>query len=226
MRAPAALLLLALGGMPAAAPAGPRPVTSMFTTCFQLGPGLTPADSTTWFDAAKHPQVVFYAHMLFPLKPGQDSRTQPEPAEAWHPPMAWPPPAAAQSAASIAIADSYFAEAEWLDPDGAVVAHYGLTMPARVSGDYVQLGGRQYIPHTFTMTIGTKDVRTQAGQKQTPGLSGQYHVRFYVDGELEGIAFFRMLSGEKKEGAAKKPPLDDALKVITDELRKVTGGAK
>jgi hypothetical protein len=94
---------------------------------------------------------------------------------------------------TLALNDAHFTEARWIDPDGAVVAEFGLTMPARVSTDYLRLQGRQYIPHTFAMSIGTKDIRLEAGQKALPAKPGQYHVRLYVDGEIEGIAFFRMV---------------------------------
>jgi hypothetical protein len=174
-----------------ASQAGAKPVMADFTTCAQLGPNLYPADTTTWFDPSKNPQVVLYAHMLFPLLPGQDDLAQAPAPEAWHPPMTvrLSPPL------SLALNDSHFAFARWVDPDGAVVAEYGLTMPARVSSDYVRLQGRQYIPHTFAMSIGTKDIRLEAGQKAMPSKAGQYHIRLYVDGEIEGIAFFKMLNG-------------------------------
>jgi hypothetical protein len=173
------------------------PVMAHFTTCSQLTQGLYPADTTTWFEPSRHPQIVLYAHMLFPLLPGQDAQAVPAPAEAWHPPLALALPASAP--ATLSLDDHHYAEAVWLDPDGLVVAQYGLTMPARVSADYVKLQGRQYIPHTFAMTIGTKDLRAGSGQKLLPLKAGQYHARLYVDGEIEGIAFFRMLvSGEAK----------------------------
>lgn len=173
-----------------------------FTTCSQLTSNLYPMDTTTWFDAAKNPQIVLYAHMLFPLRPDQDSLTSlPEP-EAWHPPMVVKAPLAQ----TLSLDDQHYAQAIWLDPEGAVVAQYGLTMPARVSSDYVRLQGRQYIPHTFAMTIGTRDGRVEAGQKLLPSKAGQYHIRLFVDGQLEGIAFFRMMGGAAEPAAEKNTP--------------------
>lgn len=172
-----------------------------FTTCAQLTANLYPADTTTWFDAAKNPQIVLYAHMLYPLRPDQDALNQGAAEEAWHPPMVYK--SASPTAVTLNVDDQHFAEAQWLDPDGQEFAHYGLTMPARVSTDYVRLQGRQYIPHTFAMTVGTKDMRSQAGQKGLPSKAGQYHIRLYVDGQIEGIAFFRMMTG----GAAELPKM-------------------
>jgi hypothetical protein len=141
--------------------------------------------------------------MLFPLRPGQDALVPlPSPAP-WHPPLV----AHGAEALTLQVDDQHYAEAEWLDPDGQVVADYGLTMPARVSSDYIQLQGRQYIPHTFAMTIGTKDIRSQAGQRALPVKAGQYHARLYVDGQIQGIAFFRMMGGGLAPAAAPGLPL-------------------
>jgi hypothetical protein len=180
----------------AAAGAGKfKPVLSMLSTCAQLTPRFYPADTTTWFEASKDPQVVFFAHLLFPLNPAQDSLEAFHPlapplSGPWHPPMVIPLEAQPQS---FQLNDVHYAQAQWLDPDGAELALFGLTMPARVSSDYIHLGDKQYIPHTFSMALGTKDIRPEAGQKSLPSKPGQYHIRLYVDGDLEAIAFFRML---------------------------------
>src|SRR5258708_4809770 len=117
-----------------------RPIMADFTTCGQLGGNLYPSDTTTWFDASKNPQIVLFAHMLFPLTPGQDALGSVAAPEPWHPPLVPPAPAAA----TLLVGDAHYAEAQWIDPEGAVVAQYGLTMPARVSHDYVRLQGRKY----------------------------------------------------------------------------------
>ncbi|MES2201454.1 MAG: hypothetical protein V4498_04310, partial [candidate division FCPU426 bacterium] len=123
--------------------------------------------------------VVFSAHMLFPLLPQQGGAR------------------ASTATVSVAVADHYFAEAHWLDPEGGELAYLGLTMPVRVSTDYVTLGGSQYIPHTFSMAVGTNDIRPSAGQKALPVKPGQYHIRLLIDGRLEGLAFFRILGGTR-----------------------------
>jgi hypothetical protein len=87
----------------------------------------------------------------------------------------------------------HYAEAEWLDPQGARVALYGTTLGARARNDWIPVGGRQYIPHTFAMAIGTRDLRGDAGQLKLPSTEGQYTIRLRVDGRSLGLAFFRML---------------------------------
>ncbi len=52
--------------------------------------------------------------------------------------------------------------------------------------DYLTVNGRQYIPHTFAMAIGTKDLRSQAGQLRLPSQEGTYSVRLSVDGRDPG----------------------------------------
>lgn len=171
-----------------------------------------PADTLTWFDPSKDSQVVLFAHMLFPLRPGQDDLNPAPETGPWHPPLIYHP----QAPLSIAIDDNHVVMSQWIDPDGQMVAAYSLTMPARVSADYLRLQNRLYIPHTFAMSIGTKDIRTAAGQTALPSKAGQYHIRFYVDGDLEGIAFFRILGGA---GGPAQPvsPSADALSPSAEE---------
>jgi hypothetical protein len=199
-----------------------------FTTCAQLTPSLYPADTTTWFDVSRNPQVVFYAHMLFPLEPGQEFPDFAAGHWPWHPPLAWKGDFQSQAAAMLSSSDRHYAEAQWLDPDGAVIAHFGLTMPARVSADYVKLQARQYIPHTFAMSIGTKDIRAIAGQLALPSRPGQYHIRFYVDGNIEGIAFFRMLQDTGAAAAVESAPggVDPGLDSLRDLFRALTKTGK
>jgi len=210
---PAARLLAAAG-----------PILADFTTCSQLTSNFYPADTTTWFDASKNPQIVLFAHMLFPLRPGQDDLIPAPTPEAWHPPLIVKAP----PAATLRIDDVHFVEAQWLDPEGALVADFGLTMPARVSTDYIRLQARQYIPHTFSMTIGTKDIRTEAGQKALPSRAGQYHARLYVDGQIEGIAFFRMMGSALIPEATPAPqaltetPEEGSLNALRDVFRALT----
>lgn len=196
------VLIGALGLGTQARGAGQRPVISMMTTCAQLTSNFYPADTTTWFDSQKFPQVVFYAHMLFPLTPDFGSG---QAKESWHPPQVAPKLSSPSASMTLNLSDSYYASAQWLDPDGLEVASFGLTMPARVSSDYVRLDGAQYIPHTFAMTLGIKDLRAQAGQKQLLSKNGQYHVRLYVDSQLEGIAFFKIF-GLPQTGTSQSEP--------------------
>lgn len=192
-----AVLTLALG-LSSGAWAGP--LLSLLTTCTRLAPNFYPADTINWFEASKNPQIVLYAHMLFPLqeeqKPGLDLGL-------WHPPLVLP--ALPPRSPYVMVRDEFFAEAVWTDPDGIEIASHGLTMAARVSTDYVQVDGRTYIPHTFTHTIGTRDLRSSAGQKSLPQKAGQYHVRLKVGGEALGLAFFRMLSGSAPAPAQATP---------------------
>jgi hypothetical protein len=182
------VLVALLGlGWPALGLAAPvRPVVAVLGTCAALSNGQPyPADSTAWFDAGRHGQVVFYAHMLFPLRPlpGElDGLSEP-----WHPPLV------SGTAGALEVADHFYAQADWTDPKGARVTLYGLTFTPRTRGDWVKLGGRDYIPHTFAMAIGTRDLRAGAGQLQLPVVEGDYNVRFSVDGRDVGLAMFRML---------------------------------
>jgi hypothetical protein len=168
-------------------PAWIAPVLATFGTCALLAPGPYPADSTSWFNPAQHPQVVLYAHLLFPVSEAD-----------WHPPLNWIPSGE----------DRHYANAIWKDPEGREVAAYGLTMPARALSDYLSVEGRRYIPHTFSMTIGTKDIRPAAGQKLLPEKAGQYHADFYVDGNLEGVAFFRIVGGTAPKAEKALPGID------------------
>jgi hypothetical protein len=217
-------LIFFLGLSPfAAALEGQRPVISMITTCAQLSPNFYPTDTTAWFEIDKNPQVVFFAHMLFPL--GREA----VPTGAWHPPLVTP-----VVSMTLDVSDRHYAQAQWLDPDGLEVAHMGITMSARVSTQYLRLGSLQYIPHTFSSTLGIKDLRVQAGQKLLLSKNGQYHIRFSVDGCLEGIAFFRIFGNvdqrlrDKPTGATLVSPTpglsNDSL--IQDMLRLLTRTAK
>lgn len=167
-------------------------LVAALSTCSALTPDTYPADSTSWFDPARHRQVVFYAHLLFPLEGGTEDKRAPAGGEAWRPPLRWRDPPAARPPRGDGQ-DAYYAEADWYGPDGERIAAYGLTMAARAAADYVRLQGRSYIPHTFAMAVGIKDLRSQAGQARLPEKPGQYHVRFFVDGEAVGLAFFRIL---------------------------------
>jgi hypothetical protein len=177
-------------------------VVSMLTTCSRLTANRYPDDSTNWFYPSTHPQIVFFAHLLFPLKPVEsvqegskaepETGTQetpaenpfrPEPGQVWHPPLMMSVPGYTPVAAlspteeaaplpperqTIEVNDRHYAEAVWSGPDGQVIASFGQTLPARVSSDYLNLNGETFIPHTFAMAIGTKDLRSQAGQKALP----------------------------------------------------------
>ncbi len=65
--------VLVLAGLclawPVGARAGVRPLVSVMGTCSSLTPATYPMDAQAWFDAGKQSQVVFYAHLLFPLHP-------------------------------------------------------------------------------------------------------------------------------------------------------------
>jgi hypothetical protein len=212
-------------GMALPAAGDPRCVMSLLTTCSALTQNHYPGDSTNWFNPAVHSQIVFYAYMLFPLRPDLEDRNPPSPAaEArpqeetgpkappgpWHPPLvradeaSAPLPTPVPTAVTILLDDRHYAEADWIGPDDQVVASFGQTMPARASSDYLQLQGRTYIPHTFAMAIGIKDVRTQAGQKSLPLLKGIYPIRFYVDGKLEGMTFFSMVGNAGETAPVQK----------------------
>jgi hypothetical protein len=190
----AALGLMLATGLPAA---GVRPVVSVLGTCSALTSNTYPADPVSWFDATRHSQVVFYAHLLFPLRP-EGAELEALPASPWHPPLK-----VGASAAPVGeTVDEFVAEAEWLDPKGDRVAFYSLTFPARIKSDLVRVSGRDYIPHTFAMAIGTRDLRSEAGQTRLPAMEGQYAVKLKVDGRPVGLGFFRML----KSGASQPLP--------------------
>jgi hypothetical protein len=192
--APAALagaLCLGLAGAALRAAGKPEPLVSVMGTCSALTPNTYPADTMTWFDAGKQPQVVFYAHLLFPVQPEPGSQ---EPVMVAGPCRLSATVATAQ-ALTPTFSDDIYAQAEWLDPDGKRVAFYGLTFPARIRSDYVKVLDRWYAPHTFAMAIGTKDLRGAAGQLLLPDKIGQYYVRLSVEGRAVGLAFFRMLKG-------------------------------
>jgi hypothetical protein len=178
----------------------PRPLVSVLGTCSALNGSIYPADAQVWFDANKQSQVVFYAHLLFPTVPeaGQASAA----VEAWHPPLLVTPTASALSPVP-AFVDQFYAQAEWLDPEGKRIALSGMTLSARLRSDLVLLDGRWYAPHTFAPAIGTRDLRSQAGQTLLPEKAGQYHVRLSVDGQAVGVGFFSMLKTAPSE---KMPP--------------------
>lgn len=186
LRAACLAWLLAQGPLQAAA--ADRPLVSVLGICSALTANTYPLDSVNWFDAGRHSQVIFYAHLLFP--DGVEAQGP------WHPPLVYPPQA------PLPVEDAYFAEAEWLDPQGRPVAYYGLTFPARIRSDWLKVNGRDYIPHTFAMAIGTRDLNTAAGQTRLPALEGQYTVNLKVDRQPVGLAFFRML---RAAGAAPAP---------------------
>ena len=164
--------------------AGQRPLVAVLGTCAALTPGTPyPADATAWFDAGKQSQVVFYAHMLFPVRPAGGEMDDAAP---WHPPLV-------TGTAGAETVDHFYAQADWTDPKGARVALFGLTFTPRTHGDLVRSNGRDYIPHTFAMAIGTRDLRSAAGQLQLPVVEGEYSVRLTVDGRDLGLALFRML---------------------------------
>lgn len=190
-----ALGLLLAAGLPAA---GVRPLVTVLGTCSALTANTYPADPMAWFDAGRQSQVVFYAHLLFPVKP-EPSELDPLPASPWHPPLVL---GGSGEPDGMDSKDEFQAEAEWLDPQGARVAFYSLTFPARIKSDWVRVAGRDYIPHTFTMTIGTRDVRADVGQLRLPSLEGQYAIRLKVGGRPLGLGFFRMLKGGSAATAA------------------------
>lgn len=168
------------------APAQPRPLVAELGTCVALTPGLPyPADATAWFDASRQSQVVFYAQLLFPVHPLPSEEDAPTP---WHPPLV------TGTAGTRGTLDHFYAQALWTDPAGAKVALYGLTFTPRLPADHVMVDGRDYIPHTFAMAIGTRDVRAGAGQVKLPTALGEYNVRLSVDGRDLGLAFFRMIA--------------------------------
>jgi hypothetical protein len=182
---------------PLGARAGVRPLVAVMGTCSALTPNTPyPLDAQSWFDPAKQSEVVFYAHLFFPLHPlPAEGGTE---NQAWHPPLRMDP-------ASTETADAFYAQADWRGPQGEPVALYGLTLPARSRADYLPVNGRSYIPHTFAMAIGTRDLRVQAGQLRLPTQEGTYSVRFSVDGRDLGLAFFRMLKSAQVAPAAGAP---------------------
>jgi hypothetical protein len=194
-------------GASASASTAARPLVSVLGTCSSLVTGTYPADSQSWFDGGRNAQVVFYAHLLFPVAPLEDETVVEAPL-AWHPPMA----AGLTLTGGSLPEPGHYAEAEWLDPAGARVALYGLTFAARTRADWVTVAGRDYVPHTFAMAIGTRDLRADAGQLKLPNQEGQYTVRLKVDGHSVGLSFFRMLHAgpapaQHSEGASAKTPL-------------------
>lgn len=187
MRTFLGILALWAAALPGAAAV--RPLVSVLGTCAALTPNTYPADAQAWFDASKESQIVFYAHLLFPLRPTASELDGGYPA--WHPPLAL---SATAGTGMPETRDEFYAEALWEDPSGARVAAYGLTFAARTRGDYLRLDGRDYIPHTFAMAIGTKDLRAAAGQVRLPSALGEYTIRLKVDGRDTGLAFFRMMA--------------------------------
>ena len=184
MKRYALLAFLCLGAGPVVA--GPRPLVAELGTCVALTPGLPyPADATAWFDASRQSQVVFYAQLLFPVHPLTSEEAC---LPSWHPPLV------TGTAGTGTTVDHFYAQALWTDPKGATVALYGLTFTPRLAADHVMVAGRDYIPHTIAMAIGTRDLRAGAGQLQLPTAEGEYNVRLSVDGRDVGLAFFRMIA--------------------------------
>jgi hypothetical protein len=193
MRARWAVLALLLA---ARLGAGAAPLVSVLGTCSALTANTYPADSVNWFDASRHSQVIFYAHLLYPVKPW---------TEPWHAPLRWPMPAPD-------FVDEFYAEAEWLDPQGRSIALHGLTFPARIRTDWLRVNGADYVPHTLAMAIGTRDLRTEAGQTHLPDQVGQYTVRLRLNGQDTAMAFFRMLGVQAPAHAL---PLSGAAKALS-----------
>lgn len=173
-----AALLWSLAGAAWAA----QPLVSVLGTCSALTSNTYPADSVNWFDAGRHSQVVFYAHLLYPVPKAPFQGP-------WHPPRLWPEPA-------TPFRDEFYAEAHWQDPSGRTVALHGLTFPARIRADWLRVNGEDYVPHTLAMAIGTRDLRPDAGQQRLPEQVGLYTVRLRLDGRDSGLAFFSMLQGK------------------------------
>ncbi len=176
--------------------AGARPVVAILTTCARLGveSGAYPSDTINWFDAAKDNQVVFFAHLLFPL--GQKALTAA--GDDWHAPLSAPPSGGAQKdsgapKSTVFIADKHAATVQWLDPDGQEIGMYHVTLSARSTADVLRLAGEDYVPHTVAMAIGIRDIRPAAGQTRIPDKVGQYQIRLSVDQEALGLAFFRIM---------------------------------
>lgn len=159
-----------------------RPLVSVLGTCSALTSNTYPADSVNWFDANRHSQVVFYAHLLYPVP-------SPPFKGPWHAPRLWPE-------GPVNFVDEFHAAAEWLDPSGQRLAYHSLTFPARVRSDWLRVNGADYVPHTLAMAIGTRDLRPDAGQTRLPEQVGQYTVRLRLDGKDAGLVFFRMLQGK------------------------------
>lgn len=201
---------LALGlALAAPSPAQPvAPVVAVLGTCSALTSNIYPADSVNWFDPVRHSQVVFFAHLLFPLPTAL-------PTGPWHPPLSLPAPGQGVPPPR----DEHYAEAEWLDPAGRRVALYGLTFPARVRSDWLDLHGRTYIPHTLAMAIGIRDLRSDAGQVALPSQEGQYTVHLRVDGRATGLAFFRMLRGQAPTPVLPRPAPQAAPELLSPAAR-------
>jgi hypothetical protein len=179
-----ALVFAAAAGLAA----GARPLVGVLGTCAALAPGPYPSDTRDVFDAGKDSQVVFCAHLFFPDEPFPEEEL-PDVAEGpWHPPMA----AARPLSPAAAAKGGHYAEAEWLDPNGARVCLYGMTLAAKAGEAPVRVAGRDYQACTFAMAVGTRDVRADAGQVKLPEAPGVYSVRLRVDGRSVGLSFFKV----------------------------------
>jgi hypothetical protein len=209
--------LLALAAVPALAE---DQVTSLLITCSQMTSNGYPADTVNWFYPSRHGQVVFFAHLLFPL--ASSSAPQPSTATAqaalpvgWHAPMALPTPTAQPTASGVRADFQPWVEASWVAPDESRIACYGVTLPAKNSKEFVHVDGRWYIPQTFAMAIGTRDLRPAAGQSALPEWKGLYHIDLRVQGQLCGVTFFSVLEGKVAPAPGMPKPLSGTAAVGT-----------
>jgi hypothetical protein len=209
--------LLGLAALPALAD---DQVASLLTTCSQMSANGYPADTVNWFYPSRHGQVVYFAHLLFPLA----GSLAPQPATGtaqmalsagWHAPMALPTPAPQPSASGVRADFQPFVEASWVAPDDSRIACYGVTLPAKNSKEFVHVDGRWFIPQTFAMAIGTRDLRPAAGQVALPEWKGLYHIDLKVQGQLCGITFFSVLEGKAAPAPGLPKPLSATAAVGT-----------
>jgi hypothetical protein len=195
-------LLLMLLGLSAVPVLAEEQVVSMLTTSSQLTANGYPADTVNWFYPSRHGQMVFFAHLLFPLAGSSAPQAVTPMAQAalpagWHAPMVLPAAAAPAFAVGGVRADYQpWVEASWVAPDETRIACYGVTLPAKNSKEFVRVDGRWWIPQTFAMDIGTRDLRPAAGQVSLPEWKGLYHIDLRVQGQLCGITFFSVLEGK------------------------------
>jgi hypothetical protein len=207
------ILILFLALAPSAAAV--EPLVSLVTTCTRMSANSFPEDTVNWYYPSRHKQVVYFAHLLFPLS-GESGQAKPPALSAlpedWRTPMVLPQPVLTPASSGMNADHQPYVEAVWKGPDESVVAAYGLTMPARTSKEFVRVGELYYVPHTFAMAIGTADLRSQAGQKQLPDIKGLYHIDLKVEGKATAITFFSVLEGKASsaEGGGKSKPAPSA----------------